>query len=72
MQLYHIREPCFDKKKLPKEEDGEKIAASYLKQINPAKEYMAMQPRFSRDYSKLAYVGRETKFLSHTTCYELK
>ena len=33
---------------------------------------MAMQPRFSKDFSKLAYVGREQKFLSHTSAYELK
>ena len=31
-----------------------------------------MQPRFSRDFTKLAYVAREEKFLSHTTNYELK
>ena len=31
-----------------------------------------MQPRFSRDFTKLAYVCRDTKFLSHTTCYQLK
>ena len=75
MQLYHIREPVFDKKKLPKEgeaKEGEAIAASYLKQINPASEYIAMHPRFSRDFSKLVYVARDEKFISHTTCYQLK
>mmetsp|Transcript_10941 Transcript_10941/g.14770 ORF Transcript_10941/g.14770 Transcript_10941/m.14770 type:complete len:126 (+) Transcript_10941:860-1237(+) len=70
MQLYHIREPVFDKKKLPKE--GEATAQSYMRQINPAAEYMAMQPRFSRDFTKLAYVARDQKFISHTTCYQLK
>ena len=54
MQLYHVATPVFDKKKLPEDND-----ASYMKQINPVSEYMAMQPRFSSDFSKLAYVGRE-------------
>ena len=40
MQLYHIKEPVFDKKKLPKE--GEEGTTVYLKQINPEGEYMAM------------------------------
>ena len=40
MQLYHVREPIFDKKKLPKE--GDAVSAAYLRQINPASEYMAM------------------------------
>ena len=33
---------------------------------------MAMQPRFSKDFTKLAYVGRDSKFLSHTANYQLK
>lgn len=33
---------------------------------------MAMQPRFTRDFSKIAYVARDEKFLSHTTNYQLK
>ena len=33
---------------------------------------MAMQPRFSRDFSKIAYVARDAKFISHTTNYQLK
>ena len=70
MQLYHIKDPIFDKKKLPK--DDEFASTNYLKQVNPEIEYMAMQPRFSRDFSKLAYVARTEKFISHTTCYELK
>jgi hypothetical protein len=32
---------------------------------------MAMQPRFSEDFTKLVYFGRETKFLSHTSNYQL-
>ena len=43
-----------------------------MKQINPANEYMAMQPRFCRDFSKIVYVARDEKFLSHTTNYQLK
>jgi len=66
MQLYHITDPIFDKTKLPKEGDE---APVYLRQINPKSEYMAMQPRFSRDFTKLVYFGRDTKFLSHTTSY---
>ena len=31
-----------------------------------------MQPRFSRDFSKIVYVARDEKFLSHTTNYQLK
>ena len=31
-----------------------------------------MQPRFSRDFSKIAYVARDTKFLSHSANYQLK
>ena len=31
-----------------------------------------MHPRFSDDHSKLAYVGCEEKFLSHTTNFKLK
>ena len=70
MQLYHIQEPIFDKKKLPSTEQAD--LTQYLKQINPKAEYMAMQPRFSSDFSKLAYIARDAKFLSHTTCYQLK
>ena len=66
MQLYHIRDPVFDKKKLTERDAG------YLRQVNPEAEFLAMQPRFSRDFSKLAYVARDTKFLGHTSCYQLK
>ena len=67
-QLYHIAEPIFDKKKLKELTDD----AKYLKQINPETEYLAMYPRFSADFSKLAYIGRDEKFLSHSANYQLK
>jgi hypothetical protein len=70
MQLYHIKEPVFDKKKLASQDES--AASTYLRQVNPEAEFMAMQPRFSRDFSKLAYIARDQKFLSHTTCYQLK
>jgi len=33
---------------------------------------MAMHPRFSRDFKKLAYVGRDETFLTHSGNYQLK
>jgi len=41
-------------------------------QINPKDEYLAMQPRFSKQFTRLVYIGRTEKFLSHTGVYELK
>lgn len=61
--LYHISEPIFDKKKLDDKPD------SYMSRINPEGEYLAMQPKFNKDYSKLAYVGRDEIFLSHSGVY---
>jgi hypothetical protein len=43
-----------------------------MRQINPESEYLAMQPKFSKDFSRLAYVGRDEKFLSHSGTYQLK
>lgn len=31
-----------------------------------------MQPRFSQDYSKLAFIASTNKFLSHSGNYQLK
>jgi hypothetical protein len=42
--LYYIGEPVFDKKGLESKEN-------YMQQINPAAEYLAMQPKFSKDFS---------------------
>ena len=44
----------------------------YLRQINPKTEYLAMHPRFSADFSRLAYIGRDEQFLSHSANYQLK
>jgi|JI10StandDraft_1071094.scaffolds.fasta_scaffold209339_2 hypothetical protein len=33
---------------------------------------MAIQPKFSENMKKLAYVSTTKEFYSHTTCYELK
>lgn len=69
MQLYHIKQPLY--KKATKE--GENAPPEdYLRQITPEGDYLAMQPRFSKDYSKLAYIGSDAKFLSHTGNYQLK
>jgi hypothetical protein len=74
-------DPVYDKKKLKKdvvtdseeaEESKEGVSAQYIRQVNPAAEYMAMHPRFSRDFKKLAYVGRDESFLTHSGNYQLK
>ena len=67
-QLYHIKEPIFDKKKWT--ENTEKDA--YMRQINPENEFLAMHPRFTHDFTALAYIARDEKFLSHTTNYQMK
>jgi len=64
--LYYIADPVFDKKKVDAENK------SYIRRVNPENEYLAMQPRFTRDFSKIAYIGRTEKFLSHSGNYELK
>jgi len=56
-KLYHIADPVFDKKKLP--------AESYMRCLNPS-EYMAINPKFSDDFSRLIYFGAKDKFISHT------
>ena len=62
-QLYHIAKPIVEKKKWTEFENKD----AYLKQINPEAEYLAVYPRFSDDCSRLVYVGRDEKFLSHST-----
>jgi hypothetical protein len=64
--LYYITEPVTDKKKVDKE------SKTYMRRVNPEAEYLAMQPRFTRDFSKIAYIGRTEKFISHSGNYELK
>ena len=33
---------------------------------------MAVQPKFSDDFSKLVYIGTKDKFLSHSGNYQLR
>ena len=44
---------------------------NYVQCLN-AGEYFGMLPRFSKDYSRLAYIGSTDKFLSHSGNYQLK
>ena len=69
--LYYIKKPNFDKK-AGTDVTEKAESADYMKQINPKSEFVSVHPRFSDDYSKLAYVGCEEKFLSHTTNFKLK
>ena len=43
-----------------------------MHKLNPESEYIAMRPRFSHDFTKLVYLGSDTKFLSHTGNYQLR
>ena len=43
-----------------------------MRQINPENEFLAMHPRFTHDFTALAYIARDEKFLSHTTNYQMK
>ena len=43
-----------------------------MERVTPEGEYLAMQPRFSKDFTRLVYIGRQEKFVSHSGCYELK
>lgn len=64
--LYYVAEPIFDKKKLQADD------STYLRQINPASEYMAMHQKLSKDFKHLVYIGSEKQFLSHSGNYQLK
>ena len=61
-KLYHLKEPVFDKKKVP--------AEAYITCLNPG-DYMAIQPIFSNDFSRLLFVGRREGFISHTANFQL-
>ena len=63
-KLYHITEPVFDKKLIPDTD------TQYIKCLNP-KDYLAINPKFSDDFSKLLYVGAKEVFISHTTNFQL-
>ena len=58
--LCHIKEPKFKK-----EEESE---VTILNQG----EYMAMQPKFSPDFSKLVYIGSKNKFVAHSSNFQLR
>ena len=64
-QLYHIAKPIVEKKKWTEFDSKD----SYLKQINPEAEYLGINPCLSNDGSRLVYVCRDEKFLSHSTCF---
>ena len=59
-KLHYIREPLFDKKKVP--------AEGYIQCLNPD-EFMSISPKFSEDFSKLMYFGTKDKFISHCGNY---
>ena len=63
-KLQYVREPVFDKKKIP-------IEGVYMQCLNPS-EFMAVCPRFSDDFSKLMYFGAKEKFISHCGNYQLR
>ena len=49
-KLYYIQSPIFDKTKLSEKGDN------YFRCLNSG-EYMAVQPKFSKDFTRLLYVG---------------
>jgi len=63
-EIVYVKDPVFDKKKV-----AEAAGSDYIKRVNPASEYLGMQPRFSRDFSRLAYVGRDQSFKTHSGNY---
>lgn len=62
MALIYVKDPKFKKDEVPKE------SKNYIQILNEG-DYVGMQPRFSRDFSKLCYVASESKFLSHSSNY---
>ena len=63
-KLYYIKDPIFDQAKLSEKREN------YIFCLNP-EEFMSVIPRFSRDYSRLLYIGSKEKFLSHTGNYHM-
>lgn len=61
--LLYVKNPCFKKEDIPSE--------NYTQCLNEG-EYLGMQPRFSKDYSKLCYIASNNKFLSHSGNYQMK
>ena len=64
-KLYYLREPVFDKKQLPED------TSQYMQCLN-GEEFMAINPKFSEDFSKLLYFGAKDKFISHTGNFQLR
>jgi hypothetical protein len=66
-KLYYLSSPIVDKNNLPKEGEGE----PYIKCLNPD-EFVAINPRFSEDHSKLLYFGSKDRFISHSGNMQLR
>jgi len=62
-----ISEPCTDKKKAPESFSNPNYRVCLNKD-----EFIGIQPRFSEDYSRLAYIGKDQSFTTHSGCYQLK
>ena len=61
-KLYYIANPVFKDSDVPEE------APQYITCLNEG-DYMGMQPRFSDDYKRLAYIASTEKFLTHSGNY---
>lgn len=59
--MEYIKDPKFKKDEAEKEEN-------YVKCLNNG-DYFGMQPKFSSDYTKLAFIASSNKFLSHSGNY---
>mgnify|MGYP006115151607 CR=1 FL=1 len=66
MALMYVSDPQFKKEDL-----SSKPTDNYITILNRG-EYVGMQPRFSKDFSRLCYVSSDSKFLSHSSNYQLK
>lgn len=58
----YVRDPKF------KKEDVPSSIEDYIQILNKG-DYVGMQPRFCKDFSKLCFVASESKFLSHSSNY---
>ena len=63
--LMYLKDPKYKKEEVPTPIED------YLSVLNPD-EYLGMQARFSSDYSRLCYLSSDSKFLSHSSNYQLK
>ena len=60
-QVIYCKNPVF------KDEDADAVE-SYIKVLNP-NDYMGNQPRFNDNYTKLAFIGTTSRFLTHSGNY---